>query len=449
MNFEVDLVRGKIVKPLLIFALPILVSSLFQQLYNTVDTIIVGNILGITSLAAIGACSEVYGLLIGFATGVGSGMSIISARNYGSGDIEALKKSVAGMITISISITVMLMVIAHFGLYPLLQLLDTPPEIMEEAYSYISVITLYIGVTIAYNTCAGLLRTVGDSFMALVFLIIASVFNVVLDLFFIICLHTGIKGTAWATVISQGIAVILCLIYIGKKKKYLVPQKEHFKYDSALYQELISQGLSVGFITAFISIGNVVLQKSINGLGYMVIAAHTAARKINFFIMLPCTSIAGALAVYVPQNRGLDQKERIYKGVKAGIIFSFLWGITAAVLMVLFAEPLTVLLSGSTDSGVIANCRNYMIINAPFYGVLGTMFIFRYTLQGVGQKAMPLVSGVIELIGKIVFVMLLIPKMGYWGVIICEPIIWSMMCLQLLVSYYRNPYLKKKTPTYS
>ena len=234
MNFEVDLVRGKIVKPLLIFALPILVSSLFQQLYNTVDTIIVGNVLGITSLAAMGACSEVYGLLIGFATGVGSGMSIVSARNYGSGDMETLKKSVAGMITISIGITVLLMMIAHFGLYPLLQLLNTPVEIIGEAYSYISVITVYIGVTIAYNTCAGMLRTVGDSFMALVFLIIASVLNVVLDLFFIIVLKTGIVGTAWATVIAQGVAAVLCFIYIAKEKNYLVPKKEHFKYDAGL-----------------------------------------------------------------------------------------------------------------------------------------------------------------------------------------------------------------------
>ena len=446
MNFEVDLVRGKIVKPLLIFALPILVSSLFQQLYNTVDTIIVGNVLGITSLAAMGACSEVYGLLIGFATGVGSGMSIVSARNYGSGDMETLKKSVAGMITISIGITVLLMMIAHFGLYPLLQLLNTPVEIIGEAYSYISVITVYIGVTIAYNTCAGMLRTVGDSFMALVFLIIASVLNVVLDLFFIIVLKTGIVGTAWATVIAQGVAAVLCFIYIAKEKNYLVPKKEHFKYDAGLYQELIAQGLSVGFITAFISIGNVVLQRSINGLGYLVIAAHTAARKINFFIMLPCTSIAGALAVFVPQNRGLDQKDRIRKGVKAGIICSFAWGITAAILMIFFAEPLTVLLSGSTDSSVIANCRNYMIINAPFYGVFGTMFIFRYTLQGVGQKAMPLVSSLIEFAGKIIFVTIFIPQLGYWGVIICEPIIWSMMCLQLMGSYFRDPYMKRREP---
>lgn len=441
-SLQVDLIKDKILKALIIFAIPIFISNIFQQLYNTMDTMIVGNALGDTSLAAIGACSAVYDLLIGFALGVGNGLSIVVARNYGAKDENLLKKSVAGSLIIGVILTIVIMLIAQIGLYPLLQLLDTPKEIIEESYSYISTITLFVSVMFAYNLCAGLLRAIGNSFMPLVFLIISSVINVILDILFITQFHMGIQGAAIATVISQGISAILCVIYIFTKNKNLIPQKEHFTYDKELYQELAGQGFSMGMMMAIVSSGTVILQKAINGFGYLTIAAHTTARKINSFCMMPCATMSASLSTFVSQNRGANQRDRIVDGIKIGFKISIVWGIISMILMLLFSRPLIALLSGSSEAIVLDNGSLYLMINAPFYAVLGILLILRNALQGLGKKIIPLFSSIIEFFGKVVFAWLCIPFLGYFGVIICEPVIWCLMCIQLIYAFFHNPYIK-------
>lgn len=236
LNTNVDLLKGNILKSLIIFAIPLFISNLFQQLYNTVDIMIVGHFLGDTSLAAIGASSAVYELLVGFALGVGNGLSMVVARSYGADDIKLLRKSVAGSIIIGCCITIIIMAISQLFLMPLLRVLNTPENIIEESYSYISTITLFVGVMFAYNLCAGILRAIGNSFMPLVFLIISSLLNIGLDILFITKFNMGIKGAAVATVISQVISVILCIIYICKKSKILIPKKKHFNVGSELYK---------------------------------------------------------------------------------------------------------------------------------------------------------------------------------------------------------------------
>ena len=236
LNSNVDLINGPIFKSLIIFALPLFISNIFQQLYNTVDTMIVGNFLGDASLAAIGSCTSIYDLLVGFALGIGNGLAIVTARSYGSKDENLLKKSVASSLVIGIVVSISLTIIGLIFLNPLLHLLNTPAKIINEAYSYIFFIVLFIIVMFAYNLCAGLMRAIGNSVMPLVFLIVSSVLNIVLDLLFITQLHMGIQGAAVATVISQGVSVILCIIYMFKKTPLLLPKKEHFKYDQELYK---------------------------------------------------------------------------------------------------------------------------------------------------------------------------------------------------------------------
>lgn len=218
---NVDLLHGSILKSMIIFALPILVSNLFQQLYNTVDTMVVGNFLGETSLAAIGASTPIYDLMVGFTLGFGNGLAIATARAFGSGDRKLLKKSVACALMIDAAVAAVITILAQTGARPLLILLDTPGEILSEAYSYIATITLFTAVTLAYNLCSGILRATGNSFMPLIFLMISSVLNIVLDLLFITQLNMGIRGAAVATVISQGVSVVLCIIYIYRKNKIL------------------------------------------------------------------------------------------------------------------------------------------------------------------------------------------------------------------------------------
>ena len=442
--FQVDLIKDKILKAIIIFAIPIFISNIFQQLYNTMDTMIVGNVLGDTSLAAIGACTAVYDLLIGFALGVGNGLSIVVARAYGAKDENLLKRSVAGSIIIGILLTLLIMLISQIGLYPLLQLLDTPLDIINESYSYILCITLFASVMFAYNLCAGLLRAIGNSFMPLVFLIISSLLNIGLDLFFITQFNMGILGAAVATVIAQGISAVLCLIYIFKKASILVPKKEHFYFDKELYKELAGQGFSMGFMMAIVSSGTVILQKAINSFGTLIIAGHTTARKINAFCMMPCATLSASISTFVSQNRGANQHDRIVDGVKIGMKLSIVWGIISVVLMMLFARALVALLSGSKEVIVLDNGSQYLILNAPFYAVLGFLLILRNSLQGLGKKIVPLISSFIEFFGKVIFSWICIPYLGYFGVMICEPVIWCLMCIQLFYSFFNNPYIRNK-----
>lgn len=443
-KLKVDLINDKnILKSLVLFAVPIFISNIFQQMYNTMDTMIIGNVLGDTSLAAIGACTAIYELLIGFALGIGNGLSIVIARAYGSKDEKLLKKSVVGSLVIGIIVTVVIMIISRVFLYPLLEILNTPENIIKESYSYISVITLFVGVMFAYNLFAGLLRAIGNSIMPLVFLIISSLINVVLDLVFIINFDMGISGAAIATVIAQGGSAVLCVIYIVKKCPILIPSKDCFKVEKELYKELASQGLSMGLMLCIVSTGTVILQTAINGLGYLTIAGHTAARKLNSFCVMPVATISLALATFVSQNKGAEKYERIRKGVKLANIMSICWGVSIALVLLFTASTLVRLLSGSSEKTVINNGALYLIINAPFYAVLGMLLNLRNSLQGLGKKVTPLVSSVIEFFGKCLFVVLFIPTLEYLGVIICEPVIWCFMLLQLAYSFYRNPLIQE------
>ena len=443
INTKVNLLKGNILKSLIVFAIPLFISNLFQQLYNTVDIMIVGNYLGDTSLAAIGASTAVYDLLVGFALGIGNGLSIVVARSYGADDTKVLRKSVAGSIIIGIFITIIIMVISKVLLMPLLRMLNTPVNIIEESYSYISMITLFVGVMFAYNLCAGLLRAIGNSFMPLIFLIISSLLNIVLDILFITKFNMGIKGAAVATIIAQGISVILCVIYIYLKTKILIPDKRHFNVGKELYKELLGQGLSMGLMMAIVSSGTVILQTAINGLGYLTIAGHTAARKLNSFCMMPIVAMSQSVSTFVSQNKGANQGERIRKSIYYSNLLAISWGIVITVVLFFIAPLLVKILSGSSEAIVINNGARYLRISSPFYGVLGILLNLRYSLQGLGKKILPLISSIIEFVGKIIFVILVIPRMNYLGVILCEPIIWCFMTAQLIYSFYNNPYIKK------
>lgn len=442
LNSNVDLINGPIFKSLIIFALPLFISNIFQQLYNTVDTMIVGNFLGDASLAAIGSCTSIYDLLVGFALGIGNGLAIVTARSYGSKDENLLKKSVASSLVIGIVVSISLTIIGLIFLNPLLHLLNTPAKIINEAYSYIFFIVLFIIVMFAYNLCAGLMRAIGNSVMPLVFLIVSSVLNIILDLLFITQLHMGVQGAAVATVISQGVSVILCIIYMFKKTPLLLPKKEHFKYDQELYKELLGQGFSMGFMSCIVSAGSVILQYGINNLGYLIIAGHTAARKLYMFFNMPFTAMALAISTFVSQNKGANQKDRIKKALRYAYIYDIVGAAIVTVLILLFGSSLVKMISGSSQEVVLHNGTLYLTIVAPFYAILGILMQTRYALQGIGQKLLPLISSIIEFVGKIIFVFIFIPRFQYMAVIFCEPVIWCVMTIQLVYSFYHNAYIK-------
>lgn len=297
-----------------------------------------------------------------------------------------MKKSVASSLVIGIVVSIGLTLIGLIFLQPLLHLLNTPANIIDEAYSYIFFIVLFIIVMFAYNLCAGLMRAIGNSVMPLVFLVVSSVLNIILDLVFITQLNMGVQGAAVATVISQGTSVILCIIYMFKKTPLLLPKKEHFEVDKDLYKELLGQGFSMGFMNCIVSAGSVILQYGINNLGYLIIAGHTAARKLYMFFNMPFTAMALAISTFVSQNKGANQKGRIKQALRYAYIYDIIGAAIVTCIILLFGSSLVKLISGSSKEVVLHNGTLYLTIVGPFYAVLGILMQTRYALQGIGQK---------------------------------------------------------------
>ncbi|WP_399540738.1 MATE family efflux transporter [uncultured Gemella sp.] len=445
---SVNLLEGPILRAMIAFAIPIMIANIFQQLYNTVDIMIVGRFLGEESLAAVGATAAIFELVVGFAIGIGNGMGIVIARHYGAGNYEKLKRAVAATFVIGGVLSVIIAVLGNFTLYPLLELLGTPSNIIAQSYEYSYLIVVFVGVTLAYNLCAGLLRAVGDSKAALYFLIFAAIINTVLDIYFIAYLHMGVRSAGIATIISQGISAVLCFNYIRRKTPFLIPTKKHFTWNKKLYAELLGQGISMGLMFSVVSIGTVILQTSINALGSTIISAQTSARRIMVLALLPIIAMNATITTFTSQNFGARQYRRIVEGLRQTMIITITWSIFISIVL-FFASPyLNELITGSNDEELIYQASLYLKISSAFYPALSILVILRNALQGLGQKMMPLVSSIIEMLGKILFVIFIIPSAGYLGVIFVEPILWVIMAAQLYYAFRKEPVirsLKKKS----
>ena len=439
----VDLIHGPILPSLLSFAFPILLSNIFQQLYNTADILIVGRFLGPSSLAAVGATTAIFDLIIGFALGVGNGMGVVIARYYGARNFSKIKEAVAATWILGALLSVIVMAIGFVGLYPLLQYLETPAEILPQSYDYISMIVTCVGVSFAYNLFAGLLRSVGDSLAALGFLVFSALVNVALDLYFITQLQLGVQSAGLATIISQGLSALLCFFYIRRSVPELLPSLKHFKWDKALYVDLLEQGLAMGMMGSIVSIGSVILQSSVNSFGAVIISAQTAARRIMAFALLPMTSISASITTFTSQNYGAKRPDRIVQGLRISSCLSMSWAAFVCIFLFFASPALVSFLASSTDSYLVENGTLYLRISSTFYPILSLLLIYRNCLQGLGQKLLPLVSSFIELIGKIAFVAWIIPWSGYLGVIFCEPLIWLAMTIQLYFSLSKHPWIKE------
>ena len=439
----INLTDGPILRSIIAFAIPIIISNIFQQLYNTADIIIVGRFLGQDSLAAVGATAAIFELIVGFALGVGNGMGIIIARHYGARNHRLLKRAVASTIVIGAVLSLLVAVIGSIGMFPLLRFLGTPESIIDQSYAYISIVVLGIAVTFAYNLCAGLLRAVGDSQAALYFLILAAIVNVILDIFCITQLHMGVAGAAVATIIAQGISAILCFVYIKKRVSFLVPSRKDFVRDDELYLDLLSQGLAMGLMSSIVSLGSVMLQSSINALGPVIISAQTSARRIFSFSTLPFAAIAAAMTTFTSQNLGAEKPHRIAKGFRQASLVAIGWALFAFVFLFFVSPWLNQLISGSSDPALLDNAALYNRIGSAFYIPLALLLILRNSLQGLRQKSAPLLSSFIELAGKVLFVIFIIPHTGYLGVILCEPILWVLMTIQLSYSFLNHPFIKE------
>ncbi len=441
---SVDMLHGNILSSLILFIIPICISLICQQLYNTFDTVIVGHYLGETSLAAVGAATPIYTLLLSFCFGMSNGLAIVTSRSYGSGDKDLLKKTVAMSFIISLSTGLILTLIAQFGGSLFLKITNTPSDIMKEAQDYIFTITRFMIVMVIYNLCSSLLKAIGNSLMPLIFLMISSLINIGLDILFITQFHMGVKGAAIATVIAQGISVVLCLIYIMIKVPALIPGKNHISPDLYLIREMLELGLSMGFMICLVNFGTVILQSAINQMGSLIIAGHATARNIFAFASIPLTSLSNGMATFASQNYGADQPGRIREAIKQCYYISTAIALLVSFFMFFWGKDLIGIISGSSNEILLENGARYVRVMGPFFISLGALCCIRVALQGIGQKLLPLLSSIIELAVKALFAFLLIPKFQYNAVIFCEPFAWTLMALELIWAFYRNPYIKKK-----
>ena len=439
-----DLTKGKPIRLILLFAVPLFVGQLFQLFYSLADTRIVGQTLGDEALAAVGATTTLSDMLLSFLNGLTNGFAIVIATCFGAKDERQMKKAMGGTILLGSCCSAVLSGLCLLNMSGLLKLLNISPELFAAARGYIGIVIAGLLAATLYNICAAMLRAIGDSFTPLLFLILAAFLNIAMDYGFILCLHTGVEGAAYATVIAQAVSAFLCFLYMRRKYPQLTLKKEDFKPDMILYKKLFGAGLSMGFMTSLVGIGTMALQTSINTFGTDIIVAHTAARKISSIYMLPFSVMGTTLATYCGQNLGAGKYSRIRQGIRDTVLVTFVWCTGVIISAYTVAPWLIRTVTATQKKDIIDTASLYLWVNTPFYYVPTVICLFRNSMQGFGDNRTPVISSSLEMIGKVLIALLLAPAIGYYGIIVAEPIVWFIMVIPLVVNMVRSPVLKMK-----
>lgn len=439
-----DLTTGKPIKIILLFAIPLFIGQLFQLFYSLADTRIVGAILGETSLAAVGATTTLSDFLIGLLNGFTNGCAIIIATYFGSGDRDNMKKAIGGTILSGIVLSVLISAGCLLFLPWILGALNVADFLMAESKAYIGIVLAGLLAATLYNVCAAILRALGDTFTPLLFLILAAVLNVVLDYTLIKYGNMGVAGAALATVIAQAVSAVLCFFYMKVRYPELSLRREDFRFDKIIYKKLIATGSSMGFMVAFVNLGTLALQITINTFNQDIIVAHTAARKATNIFMLPFSVLGTTLATFCGQNLGAGKYSRIKTGLRDTLLLTFIWCAGVALVAYTLSGPLIHMITASDNEVILSTASLYLKVNTSFYFVTAIICLFRNSMQGFGDNKTPVFSSSLELIGKVAISFLLAPAIGYMGIIVAEPIVWFIMVIPLIVNMVRNPILKQQ-----
>ncbi len=435
-----DLTKGNPAKVILIYSLPIILGNVFQQVYNLVDTIIVGRFVSFRALAGVGITNGLTFFVLGFVSGITSGLGIRTAQLYGAGDILRMKRSVGTSIIISVFLAAILTVAAVLLAEPMLHLIGTGEEIFEYSRDYLVIIFSGIAAQTAYNLISCILRALGDSRTPLYFLIFSSLLNVALDLLFITKFDMGVRGAAYATVISQGLSAILCFIYAFRHYLELKLSPRDFKTSWSFVWEHLSIGIPMALQFSITAVGIIMLQAALNTFPATYIAGFSAANKVQNVGALVAISFGVAIANYVGQNYGAGDIVRVRKGVNATLVMTLSVCVLASAVMAVFATPLTSLFLDANASGdsseIYYAARSYLYRSAEFFPFLYVLFVYRNALQGVGKTFWPLMAGVLELLIRSVASFILPQRMGYPGVTLVDVLAWVGACTLLAISYY-------------
>lgn len=431
-----DMTQGSPLKLILGFALPMLLGLLFQQFYSMVDTIIVGKWLGVDSLAAVGSTGSINFMIIGLCLGVCNGFAIPVAQRFGSKDYVSLRKFVANSVWVSAVLAIVTTVSVCTLCMPILRLMKTPDNIIGEAYDYIFVIFLGIPVTYLYNLLSGIIRSLGDSKTPVYFLILSSIVNIILDMVSIGWLHMGVAGPAWATVISQGVSGVLCLIYIYKKFEILHIARNEWRIDWPHIRTLLYMGLPMGLQYSITAIGSVILQTAVNDLGSDAVAAVTAGIKMSMFFCCPFDALGGTIATFAGQNVGARQPERVDRGIKTAVLIGFLYSLAACAVLVFFGDTIALLFLDADETAILSRVHLYVTVNSAFYMALTLVNVVRFCIQGMGFSVFAILAGVCEMIARTIMGFGLVPMLGFKAVCFANPLAWIMADAFLIPAYF-------------
>ncbi|WP_334333293.1 MULTISPECIES: MATE family efflux transporter [unclassified Companilactobacillus] len=431
----IDLTNGRPIKVIFLYTIPLLLGNFFQQFYSFIDTLIVGKTISVNALASVGATGGLTGLVIGFAQGMTSGLTILTARKYGANDEDGVRKSFASGIIISLFIIVVFTALALLVAYPLLVAMQTPKVLLHDSFIFLEIIFAGIFSFVGFDFLGNTMRALGDSRVPLFFLIVSTVLNILLELVFILYLHMGVAGAGLATVVAQTITFVILYFYIRKHIPYLILSKSDFRIDMEEIKELLKISLPMGFQSSIIAIGSIILQFMLNTLGANAVAAYTVAGRVEQIATLPAFSFGLALVNFTAQNMGARKYKRILKGVKDGIMVSVLSSLVIGVFLILFGRSISHLFMNGSETAVLNLIQIYYYFNGSTYFILSILFIVRYTLQGLGNQKAPTIAGVAELLMRVFAGLVLIRFFGFYGAAMANPLAWTGSVLVLVSTW--------------
>ena len=439
---EKDMTKGSPMKLILGFAVPLLFGLIFQQFYSMVDAIIVGQYLGVDALASVGATGSVNFLIIGFCMGICNGFAIPIAQEFGAKHEEALRRFVANSVWLSVLFAVVVTVIVSLLCRQILQVMRTPDNIIDGSYSYIIVIFLGIPVVFLYNMTAAILRSLGDSRTPVVFLVMAAILNIFLDVFCIVVLSMGVEGAAVATVVSQAIAGVACLLYMRKKFAILKLTKDEWRWSRDHVGKLCNMGIPMGLQYSITAIGSVILQSSVNSIDSSAVAAVTAGGKVSMLLVCPFDALGSTMATYGGQNVGAGDLDRVDKGLRACSLLGLLYSLIAMTVVYLFGKNLLLLFLDAGEAQIIANASSFLRVNALFYFPLALVNIVRFLIQGMGYSKLAVFAGAFEMLARGIAGFLLVPHFGFSAVRFANPLAWIFADIFLIPAFF---YVRKVT----
>ena len=441
-----DLTRGNPLKLILFFSIPLLIGNIFQQLYNMADTVIVGRTIGVGALAAVGATGTISFLALGFITGLTAGFSVVTAQRFGAGDEDGVRRSFAAAIVLSVLFTAVMTAVLVVTARPMLEFLDTPEDIIDDSHSYI--LTIFIGLfaTTLFNLLSNMIRALGDSRTPLIFLAIACVTNIVLDFVLILTFHMGVAGAGIATVFSQFLSGVMCLVYMLKKFPILKISGKDFKSCTGILKSSLLLGLPMGLQSVIIAMGSMFVQLAVNRMGSGTVAGNTAAQKIDQIGVQPLMSFGTTMATYVAQNYGANNIPRIRQGVRQCTFIAVIWSLLYGAFMIFFGKNVAALVIGADQPAVVDISYIYLSTCCPLELILALLLIYRSSIQGLGKSLMPTLAGFVELAMRASIVLLLAAPFGYAGVAFAGPMAWFGACVMCMACYFHSMHKFKKTP---